>query len=128
MRELADIRAGYQFRGRVRESATGSYRVILNVDESDISQIEIGQTGQLALSAIPDKRLDITVTNITPISSSTNGHTFFRVEANLNNKDQQLQPGMEGVGKIEVGERNLIWIITHKAMDKIRLMFWYLWP
>jgi RND family efflux transporter MFP subunit len=109
-------------------SPTGSYRVILNVDESEISQIQIGQTGQLALSAIPDKRLDITVSNITPISSSENGHTFFRVEAYLKNQDQQLQPGMEGVGKIEIGDRNLIWIITHKAMDKIRLMLWYLWP
>lgn len=109
-------------------SPTGSYRVILNVDESDISQIEIGQTGQLALSAIPDKRLDITVSNITPVSSSADGRTFFRVEAYLENKEQQLQPGMEGVGKIEVGDRNLIWIVTHKAMDKIKLMFWYLWP
>jgi multidrug resistance efflux pump len=109
-------------------SPDGEYRVILNVDESEISQIEIGQPGQLALSAIPDKRHDITVTNITPISTSTNGHTFFRVEAKLINKDQQLQPGMEGIGKIEVGDRNLIWIITHKAMDKIRLMLWYLWP
>jgi len=109
-------------------SPAGDYRVILNVDESDISQIEIGQTGQLALSAIPDKRLDITVSNITPISSSKNGHTFFRVEAKLTTKDQQIQPGMEGVGKVEVGDRNLIWIFTHKAMDRIKLMFWYLWP
>jgi RND family efflux transporter MFP subunit len=109
-------------------SPAGDYRVILNVDESDISQIEIGQTGQLALSAIPDKRLDIAVSNITPISTSINGHTFFRVEAKLTTGDQQIQPGMEGVGKIEVGDRNLIWILTHKAMDRIKLMFWYLWP
>jgi RND family efflux transporter MFP subunit len=109
-------------------SPSGSYRVILNVDESEISQIKIGQTGQLALSAIPDKRLDITVSNITPVSTSENGRTFFRVEANLESKNQQLQPGMEGVGKIEVGDRNLIWVITHKAMDKIRLMFWYFRP
>ena len=109
-------------------SPTGDYRVILNIDESEISQIEVGQTGQLALSAIPDKRLDITVSSITPISASENGRTFFRVEAKLKNKNQQLQPGMEGVGKIEIGDRNLIWIITHKAMDRIKLMFWYLMP
>ena len=109
-------------------SPDGEYRVILNVDESEISQIEIGQTGQLALSAIPDKRHDITVTSITPISTSKNGHTYFRVEAKLKTNDEHLQPGMEGVGKIEVGDRNLIWIITHKAMDSIKLMLWYLWP
>ncbi len=109
-------------------SPTGDYRVILNIDESEISQIEVGQTGQLALSAIPDKRLDITVSSITPISASENGRTFFRVEAKLKNKNQQLQPGMEGVGKIEIGNRNLIWIITHKAMDRIKLIFWYIVP
>jgi len=109
-------------------SPTGDYRVILNVDESEISQIEAGQTGQLALSAIPDKRLDIIISSITPISSSENGRTFFRVEAKLKNKNQQLQPGMEGIGKIEIGDRNLIWIITHKIMDRIKLIFWYLLP
>ncbi len=109
-------------------SPTGDYRVILNIDESEISQIEIGQMGQLALSAIPDKRLDITVSSITPISTSANGRTFFRVEAKLKDKNQQLQPGMEGIGKIEIGNRNFIWIITHKTMDRIKLMFWYLMP
>ena len=109
-------------------SPLNDYRVILNVDESEISQIEHGQTGQLALSALPDKKLDITVSKITPISSSSNGHTFFRVEAKLNGDYKQLQPGMEGIGKIYVGDRNLAWIITHKVMDRIRLSLWYLWP
>ena len=109
-------------------SPLNDYRVILNVDESEISQIEIGQTGQLVLSALPDKKLDITVSRITPVSASENGRTSFRVEAKLNDEHHQLQPGMEGVGKIEVGDRNLIWILTHNAMDRIRLILWHLWP
>ncbi len=109
-------------------SPLNDYRVVLNVDESEISQIEHGQTGQLALSALPDKKLDITVSKITPISSSSNGRTFFRVEAKLNGDYKQLQPGMEGIGKIYVGDRSLAWIITHKVMDRIRLSLWYLWP
>jgi len=52
----------------------------------------------------------------------------YRVEAKLNGDYKQLQPGMEGIGKIYVGDRNLAWIITHKVMDRIRLSLWYLWP
>ena len=109
-------------------SPLNDYRVILNIDESEISQIKQGQSGVLALSALPDKKLSITVSRITPISRSKNGHTFFRVEAKLNEKNIQLQPGMEGIGKIEVGERNLVWIFTHKVMDRIKLGLWYIWP
>lgn len=103
------------------------YRVILKVDESEISYIKPDQTGKLILSALPGQTLDITITKITPVSISANGHTFFRVEAKLNEKNLHLQPGMEGVGKVIVGERNILWLLTHKVMDKFRLLLWHAW-
>ena len=39
-----------------------------------------------------------------------------------------LRPGMEGVGKIHVGERRLIWIWTHKIVYWIRMFSWSWWP
>lgn len=103
------------------------YRIILNVDESEISHIEKGQTGLLVLSALPDKNLRVTVSKITPVSTSLDGRTFFRVEARLNEKISQLQPGMEGIGKIDVGDRKLIWTLTHNLVDRFRLLLWHIW-
>jgi hypothetical protein len=41
---------------------------------------------------------------------------------------ERLRPGMEGVGKVAIGERRLIWIWTHKLIDWVRLAFWSWMP
>jgi hypothetical protein len=47
------------------------------------------------------------------------GRNFFRVEASATGDIAKLRPGMEGVGKIDVDRRKLLWIWTHKldALD-----------
>ncbi|OOZ37687.1 efflux RND transporter periplasmic adaptor subunit [Solemya velesiana gill symbiont] len=105
------------------------YRVILQVDERDIGEITEGQTGQLALTGMPGDILEIKVKKLTPISSAEEGSNFFRVEAQLEEETiTMLRPGMEGVGKIFVEERKLIWIWTHKIVHWMRMFFWSWWP
>ena len=36
----------------------------------------------------------------------------------------RLRPGMEGVGKVLVGERPLLWIWAHPLLDWLRLGWW----
>lgn len=117
-------------RGQVLFEITplNSYRVILKVDESDISQIEVGQTGSLVMSSIPNEPFRLTIEMITPVAEAQEGLNYFRVEAKLNNISERLRPGMEGVGKIQVDRRRLIWIWTHKLIDWLRLMVWVYWP
>ena len=105
-----------------------SYRVILNVDERDISEVRVGQTGNLALSGIPYDLMAFSVKQITPVSTSGEGKNFFRVEAEIAHPSERLRPGMEGVGKVEVGERKLIWIFTHRLVDWFRLWAWEWMP
>lgn len=101
-----------------------SYRVVLKVDESDIRQIVVGQTGELVLTAMPHEKLPIKVSKITPVSVSEEGSNFFQVEAELGQAESRLRPGMEGFGKIEVDRRRLIWIWTHRLVDWVRLRVW----
>jgi len=106
-----------------------SYRVILEVDERDIGEMSNGQTGHLALTGMPDDTLDIRVDNITPISTAAEGRNYFRVEAALIGEPPiVLRPGMEGVGKVDIGDRKLIWIWTHKITYWLRMFFWSWWP
>jgi RND family efflux transporter MFP subunit len=100
------------------------YRVVLNVDERDIAQVSVGQRGELALSGMPYELQTFTVSQLTPISTPQDGHNYFRVEAELDAGAARLRPGMEGIGKIEVGERKLIWIWTHTLVDWLRLWSW----
>ena len=101
-----------------------AYRVILQVDERDIAEIRVGQQGELALSGIPYETMRFAVKQITPISTSQDGRNFFRVEAQIDKPSERLRPGMEGVGKVLVGERRLIWVWTHSLMDWLRLWIW----
>ncbi len=100
------------------------YRVVLKIDERDIGAIEPGQRGDLLLTALPGEPLPFTITKITPVSTPGDGRNFFDVEARLAAASERLRPGMEGVGKIDAGERKLIWIWTYKLIDRLRVWAW----
>jgi RND family efflux transporter MFP subunit len=101
-----------------------AYRVILQVDERDAAEIAVGQRGKIALSAFPTKPLGFTVDKITPVSAAREGRNYFRIEAKMDQAPAQLRPGMEGVGKIDIGKRRLIWLWTHRGVDWFRLLIW----
>ena len=104
-----------------------SYRIMLEVDERDIAHVQPGQHGELALSGLPHEFLSFTVERILPISTAEDGQNFFRVEAALEGGAESLRPGMAGVGKVDAGERRLIWIWTHGLVDWIHLALWKWW-
>ncbi|MBT8438367.1 MAG: efflux RND transporter periplasmic adaptor subunit, partial [Gammaproteobacteria bacterium] len=105
-----------------------SYRVIMKVDERDINDVKVGQTGILSLTSLANEKLDIVVDKITPVSVVDEGRNFFRVESIVQSGGEKLNPGMEGVGKIHVDERKLIWIWTHKLTHWFRMWLWSWWP
>ncbi|MEP0202182.1 MAG: HlyD family efflux transporter periplasmic adaptor subunit [Halioglobus sp.] len=105
------------------------YRVILEVDERDVSVLELAQTGYLALTGLPGDSLDIQVERITPVASAEEGRNYFKVEASLvGDYPLGLRPGMQGVGKIVIGSRKLIWIYSHKITEWWRMFVWSWWP
>jgi len=102
-----------------------SYRIVLKVDEYDIAHVASGQRGELTVSSIPAERFAFAVSRITPVNTAKEGRNFFRVEATLDaDAGSRLRPGMEGIGKIYVEERKLIWIWTHRFTDWLRLKIW----
>lgn len=105
-----------------------AYRVILEVDDSDMKDVRLGQRGDLVLTGESSAVLPFSVQKITPVSESREGRNFFRVEALLDKTPSFLRPGMKGVGKIEIGERKLIWIWTHTLIDWLQLWVWSFWP
>ena len=105
-----------------------SFRIALQVDEHEFADVLPGQKGSLAVNSIPLERFPFTVTKITAVNSAKDGRNRFRVEAQLDAPPGRLRPGMEGVGKIEVDERKLVWIWTHTLVDRIRLWIWSALP
>jgi RND family efflux transporter MFP subunit len=101
-----------------------SYRVVLQVDEGELRHVELGQRGHLLISGIAGDPVPLSVSKITPMATARDGRNFFRVEARLDNAHPNLRPGMEGVGKVSVGDRRLGWVMTHTFTDWLRLTLW----
>jgi RND family efflux transporter MFP subunit len=104
------------------------YRIVLEVDERDVNDVKVGQSGELTLSGMPDQHMPFVVRQMTPVSTSQEGKNYFRVEAQLENLQANLRPGMEGIGKIVVGQRKLIWIWTRGLVDWLRFSAWKWMP
>jgi RND family efflux transporter MFP subunit len=100
------------------------YLVVLEVDEFDVADLAAGQPGLLIIAALPRTTFAVTVRKIVPVAVADGGRNYFRVEATLDDTTNMLRPGMEGVAKVELGERTLIWIWTHSLIDRLRLWIW----
>ncbi len=106
-----------------------SYRVLLQVNERDVKDVLEHYPGILVLSSLSGEKLPFIVDKITPIAVAEEGSNFIVVEAHLENKPSPLlRPGMEGVGKIDIEPRKLIWIWTYKISHWMRMFFWSWWP
>ncbi len=104
------------------------FRVVMQVDDRDIARVDVGQPGELVLSSLPDRALPFAVSSVTSVATQVDGRNVFRVEAKVLGDATRLRPGMEGVGKVVVGQRNLLWIWTHNFVDWVRLTLWTWMP
>jgi RND family efflux transporter MFP subunit len=100
------------------------YRLIIEVDERDVADVREGQKGYLALSAMPADSVPFTVARVTPVATSGDGRNGFEVQATLAASGGPLRPGLQGVAKIEVGERSAAWLLGHRIVDWLRLHLW----
>lgn len=101
-----------------------AYRIEMMVDEGDIADVHLGQSGSVVLSALPEASFTFVIDKITPVSEAQEGRNTFRVEAHLRDDSGRLRPGLQGVAKISVERRLLVWIWTHDAIDWLRLKLW----
>lgn len=106
-----------------------SWRVMLKIDERDIARVQPGQGGELVLTGAPGERWHFKLKSVTPVSVVEEGRNYFRAEAELAGQEGvKLKPNMEGVAKVVVGERSLLWVWTHRFTDWVKLAFWQWTP
>ena len=103
------------------------YRIHMLVKENRIADVALGQQGLLHLSALPETPFEFTLSKITPLTEAREGATYFIVEGQLLSGSEQLQPGMEGIGKISIDERRLVDIWFRETLEWLRLRAWSWW-
>jgi len=100
----------------------------VQVDERDVRYVAIGQSSAVAFAGVPWTPLRMILSKITPVTVAEDGRNFFRIEARLTESAPHLRPGMEGVAKIETGQRSLVWIWTRAIVEWLRLVAWKYMP
>jgi multidrug resistance efflux pump len=104
-----------------------AWRIVLKVDERDIDDISLGKEGEMVLNSLPGHAYPLRVSKVTPVSIAEDGRNYFRVEAELTASAERIRPGMEGVGKVLVEPRPILWIWTHRLTQWVRVSLWKLW-
>lgn len=104
-----------------------NYRAIVEVADSDIAGVRVGQGGAMVLTALPELSLPMRVKRITPLAATAPGRSFFDVEVELRAEGaapRDLRPGMRGVARLHgpYGPRGLAWF--RDAARWLRLAWW----
>ena len=109
-------------------ASTREYRVIIEVDETDVGKVRAGQTGVLALSALPWDTLDLRVVRITPLAQAREGRNVFEVQAEFTSAvPPEVRPGLMGQAKVTVGQRPWLWTLVRPMLERVRLSLWSWW-
>jgi hypothetical protein len=98
----------------------------LQVGERDAARVRSGASGELALLARPDERIPLRVVAVVPVAQTkgTEGNHFLvRAELAAPAADW-WRPGLSGTARIDAGEERVIWVLTHRIVDTLRLWLW----
>lgn len=99
----------------------------LQVGERDAARVRAGAGGELVLLARPDERMALKVVSVVPVAQTQGtGGNHFLVRAELVGAPAGWwRPGMSGTARIDAGREPVIWILTHRIVDTVRLWLWW---
>lgn len=99
----------------------------LMVTERQMRHIQPGASGEVALLSHPDHNIPIRINSVIPVAQvkGQEGNQFMITAELLQTPQSWWRPGMTGLARLDVGQKNIAWILTHRAIDSLRLMFWW---
>ena len=98
----------------------------LEVEETDVHEVAKQASGEIAFVSRPDLKFPIQVERLDPVALTREERNVFLVRGVLSGEVADWwRPGMSGVAKINVGKRNILWILTHRTVDFLRMFFWW---
>jgi hypothetical protein len=100
--------------------------VRMEVDESQIHEIRPGMSGEIAFASQPHLKFPVRVVRVDPMAQTKEQKNVFLIRCDPGGAPADWwRPGMSGVGKIDAGRRTLLWILTRRTADFLRLHLWW---
>jgi multidrug resistance efflux pump len=101
--------------------------ITLMVSEREMRHIQPKAYGQVALLSNPAHNIPIRVTSVIPVAQvkGQEGNQFMIKADLLEAPKAWWRPGMTGLARIDVGDKNVAWVLSHRVVDKLRLLLWW---
>jgi len=98
----------------------------IKVSEEYIDEIKLGQIAELNLLSRPDMYFNVKIDKIIPMANvDDSGNIFILKVLFLDKIEDWMRPGMSGVAKVKIEDRNILWILTHKLSDFLHMHIWW---
>lgn len=96
------------------------------INERDIHEVLGLATGEIAFLARPRVKFPVRVEAVEPAAVAKEQENVFTVRCAIAGPvESWWRPGMRGVCKLPVGRRTLLWIVTHRTVDFLRMFLWW---
>lgn len=105
-------------------------RATVSIPEDQIAEVRKGGSGELATALYPGRRIAFEVERVIPVAEAVQGNNVFKVRVRLKDLDLPgrhawLRPGMEGVGKVELGRRSYAYLWSRRLVNWLRMKLWW---
>ena len=99
---------------------------IAEVNERDVHEILGKENGEIAFVSQPKLKYPVRVVRVEPAAMPKKDANVFLVRLAFERPpDAWWRPGMSGLAKLYVERRSLLWILTHRTVDFLRLKLWW---
>jgi multidrug efflux pump subunit AcrA (membrane-fusion protein) len=98
----------------------------LRLPEREATRVRVGSVGEAVFESRPEERFPIKVMRIEPLAVPEEGGNMLIVRTHFTGESPEWwRPGMTGTAKLDCGERSLLWLFTRRAIDYLRMRFWF---
>ncbi len=91
-------------------------QLILDVDEADIAQVQVGQKAKFTVDAYPEKEFEAKVQEVRFYPKTSQGVVTYEVVLEVSNPELLLRPGMTATAEIIVKELKDVLLIPNQAL------------
>lgn len=101
--------------------------ITLMVSEKEMRHIQPQASGEVALLSHPSHNIPIRVSSVIPVAQvkGQEGNQFMIKAELLEAPQPWWRPGMTGLARIDVGDKNVAWVLSHRVVDRLRLLLWW---
>jgi multidrug resistance efflux pump len=96
----------------------------LEVPEHVAADLAGGLPGSFALHARPERSRAFRISHVVPSAEVRDTRNVFIAEADLEQAQPWMRPGMEGAARVDFGRRRVWWVALHRVLDYMHLNLW----